>query len=1270
MSGNLYVADKFNLRIRKITSGIIATIAGKGGYDSGFTGDGGPAYLAGLSNPYGVGVDRKNNVYIADTEANRVRAVFACVSVGAPRLASPANGASGLSRAPSIAWEKVDGAFRYDLYLSATNPPALIASDLTATTYAPANLPAGATYYFRVVAKGDPFCVPVSTASSETRSFSVSAGCEAPGAFDGSQPADGMAGQAQSLQLAWQSAPGAAAYDLYFGPSNPPALLAAGLGATSYGVSALTPFTTYYWSVAAHASCDASKVRTFPVRSFRTAGACTQAGSFSLSSPADRTASVAAETMLSWTPSSNVAAYDVYLGTSTPPSVYAADVPSNGVAVAGLLPSRTYYWRIVAKVACDASKNVTSPVWSFTTAGGCSVPAAPRITFVPPGNVGVGQTYTVAWEEIPDLDEESFYIAERSLSSSFTQLVDTQQASSPSASFLSNSAGTYHHRVRAVRGCDPSHPGPSSDVKSVNVVTGTANVIFTLQPQAVVTALGDKLEDKKATLAIENLGASTLQVILGKGEINSVPFFAISDPSGGDSVFVTLEPKKPKTFEVRFSGPSNSEAAAYQGLVFVAATGQGLAITPYAFVNLKVGGGTTARPVFMSGGKATEYAFFPGFSGDDASRPGISVDIRNNGGSPMELGAEIGPEVWLVPESGWNATPIPAGSTRSVKLRTQRNRAPNGSALPRYTYFTVRSKNGETARLLVQDNDDLRTAAGRSSFLEPGSRSYIVPGVMSATSPVALMSRLQLTNVGSEAVQADLLFTPAGADGFDASVRRATVVVPPNDVVTLTNPLVQVFGLTPPARGQIEVRAAAERIGFLIVAGSTLAPSAGGGSDRVQLATLRLGEGARVGSAHAIVDVSSSGSSRAALTLAETSGTEATRVRVTLFDGNGSRRGETSVSVPRYGEAAIDLATIAGGTLEGGRIQLAVESGGGAVAGVATMLDATRNTGVTVVSQPEAGTTSGQAMARIAAKRAAQTSGASAIIPLVLNGLLSGVEQDLQDLGRSRRHGLDDDRERDLPPGESGFARDREIGPALTRPRRSLRQHPRAALQPHRGNERSRVRPHRGRPGRACVGAPRHGERRFEHDRRRADRREPLRGAQQHRVEASALSRRSRAVDRRDARETLECFPQRDGWQQRERGHPSLRGGQSQRPDRGEVDRDPGVGADPARFGLWRPRPGDGRTSKGSHERSVRRHAGCRRRRGRRGRRRERQRDRRHQPLPFLAERGSPGDGSRPGLDGAGHAGDEAACRLFPETARATAVRRFAFGESCGSPKA
>jgi trimeric autotransporter adhesin len=72
-TGNLYIADWSNQRIRKISlSGVITTVAGNG--QSGYSGDGGPAINATMQNPQAVALDSGGNMYIAE-RAGRVRKV-------------------------------------------------------------------------------------------------------------------------------------------------------------------------------------------------------------------------------------------------------------------------------------------------------------------------------------------------------------------------------------------------------------------------------------------------------------------------------------------------------------------------------------------------------------------------------------------------------------------------------------------------------------------------------------------------------------------------------------------------------------------------------------------------------------------------------------------------------------------------------------------------------------------------------------------------------------------------------------------------------------------------------------------------------------------------------------------------------------------------------------------------------------------------------------------------------------------------------------------
>jgi sugar lactone lactonase YvrE len=73
-SGNLFIADTDNARVRKVSpSGTITTVAGVG--MNGFGGDGGAATAAQLNGPVAVAVDANGKLFIADYGNARVRQV-------------------------------------------------------------------------------------------------------------------------------------------------------------------------------------------------------------------------------------------------------------------------------------------------------------------------------------------------------------------------------------------------------------------------------------------------------------------------------------------------------------------------------------------------------------------------------------------------------------------------------------------------------------------------------------------------------------------------------------------------------------------------------------------------------------------------------------------------------------------------------------------------------------------------------------------------------------------------------------------------------------------------------------------------------------------------------------------------------------------------------------------------------------------------------------------------------------------------------------------
>lgn len=71
--GNLYISDQSNYRIRKVSGGIISTIAGTG--TTGYGGDNGAATLANIGPPFGIATDVNGNIFFSDLNNRRIRKV-------------------------------------------------------------------------------------------------------------------------------------------------------------------------------------------------------------------------------------------------------------------------------------------------------------------------------------------------------------------------------------------------------------------------------------------------------------------------------------------------------------------------------------------------------------------------------------------------------------------------------------------------------------------------------------------------------------------------------------------------------------------------------------------------------------------------------------------------------------------------------------------------------------------------------------------------------------------------------------------------------------------------------------------------------------------------------------------------------------------------------------------------------------------------------------------------------------------------------------------
>jgi sugar lactone lactonase YvrE len=103
-AGNLFIADRGNVRVRKINpAGIITTVAGNGLW--GFSGDGGPATSSTMEYPYGLTVDKDGNLYLADAGTLRIRKVtysLPVISTITPASASPGSSITAAIRGVAL----------------------------------------------------------------------------------------------------------------------------------------------------------------------------------------------------------------------------------------------------------------------------------------------------------------------------------------------------------------------------------------------------------------------------------------------------------------------------------------------------------------------------------------------------------------------------------------------------------------------------------------------------------------------------------------------------------------------------------------------------------------------------------------------------------------------------------------------------------------------------------------------------------------------------------------------------------------------------------------------------------------------------------------------------------------------------------------------------------------------------------------------------------------------------------------------------------------
>jgi sugar lactone lactonase YvrE len=202
-AGNVFIADSMNNRVRMVDpSGVVITVAGTGTY--GFSGDGGPAISAALARPRGVAVDGSGNLFITDTDNNRVRRVPATVSGAGPQITSisPFYGSQGSAVSATVSGTGLGGVTA--VTVSGTGVTASLPGGGSATT-----LPI--TINISADAAASPRSLTLSTstgASAVFNSFTVTNSAQPP-AIGLITPSSGIAGTTLSATISGANLTGA-----------------------------------------------------------------------------------------------------------------------------------------------------------------------------------------------------------------------------------------------------------------------------------------------------------------------------------------------------------------------------------------------------------------------------------------------------------------------------------------------------------------------------------------------------------------------------------------------------------------------------------------------------------------------------------------------------------------------------------------------------------------------------------------------------------------------------------------------------------------------------------------------------------------------------------------------------------------------------------------------------------------------------------------------------------------------------------------------------
>ncbi|MCX6667770.1 MAG: DUF2341 domain-containing protein [Euryarchaeota archaeon] len=334
-----------------------------------------------------------------------------------PSNPSPSPGATGVIVTATLSWTGGDpnpgDVVTYDVYFGTTSPPTQVVWGQSGTSYDPSgDMNYNTHYYWKIVAwdnHGASTVGPIWDFTTENR---------APYTPSDPDPDNGETNVDVNHDLSWTGGDpdgDPVTYDIYFGDYSPPPKIEENWPSTTYDQGTMSGGPTpYYWKIVAHDNHGGSTEG--PTWQFTTEFVENQPPyKPNNPSPTNGATGVLVTANLSWTggdPDNDPVTYDVYFGTTNPPTTKVSDHQSSTTydPPGAMSYNTVYYWRIEAWDDQNAH-SYGEGTWSFTTEQE-QVNEAPYLPTIngPFLIIIIGQPYSFTFQAIDPDDDDITYI--------------------------------------------------------------------------------------------------------------------------------------------------------------------------------------------------------------------------------------------------------------------------------------------------------------------------------------------------------------------------------------------------------------------------------------------------------------------------------------------------------------------------------------------------------------------------------------------------------------------------------------------------------------------------------------------------------------------------------------------------------------------------------------------------------------------------------------------------------------------------------------------